>query len=214
LRAFLALLLISFWAFLLITNIIFTSYLVIFFPLMTLNVAVALNDLLKVPNKGFGFDLIRVIWIFALIGVLIPYQTQQARSLMTQNATNAQTSASALSWIRRHVPTNSTIIVDSYLYADLHEPEGPTGKAYPDAQIYWNVVLDPDVRFNVLQDNWHKIDYIILDPQMQNDIRTRPSDTFLIDQALHHATLAQTFNDTNHDPSAVVQIYQIEHSST
>jgi WD40 repeat protein len=60
----------------------------------------------------------------------------------------------------------------------------------------------------------HGSNTIVLDPQMQNDIRTRPSDTFLIDQALHNATLAQTFNDTNHDTSSVVQIYQIEHSTT
>ena len=213
LRPFLALLLISFWAFILITGIIFTSYLVIFFPLMALNVAVAFTALLKWSKNHLSLDLARVILIFGLISILIPYRVQHTQSLTAQNVTNAQTSISTLNWIRSHVRENSTIIIDSYLYADLHESEGPTGKVYPRAHIYWNVVLDPDVRFNVLHDNWNKIDYIILDQQMQNDIRNRPSDTFLIDQALHHATLVQTFDDANHDPSAAVQIYRIEHST-
>src|SRR5262249_48817356 len=156
--------------------------------------------LLKWRNNRFGLDLNapgRVILIFGLVGVLIPYQIQHAQPLMTAQATNAQTSTSTLNWIRSHVAINATIIVDSYLYADLHEPEGPKRTAYPAAQIYWNVVLDPAVRFNALKNNWNKIDYIVLDAQMENDIRTRLSDTFLIDQALHNATLVQTFNDSN-----------------
>jgi hypothetical protein len=211
LHAFLALLLISFWAFLLITGFISTSYLVIFFPLMALNVAIAVNALLKWPSNRFGFDLVRVILIFGLIGILIPYRIQHAQTLMTQDATNPQTSA--LNWIRSNLPANSAIIVDSYLYADLHEPEGPTGKDYPRTHIYWNVVLDPDVRFKALKDNWQNIDYIILDAQMQKDIRTRPSDMSLLDQALNHATLIQTFNAANLDPSAAVQIYQVKNVS-
>ena len=213
LRSFLALLLISFWAFLLTTNIIFPAYIVIFLPLMALNVAVAVSALMMRPSNRFGFDFVRVMLIFGLLGLLIPYRIQdaQAQPLLTQNATNVQTST--LNWIRNHkdIPTNSTIILDTYLYADLHEPEGPNDKVYPHAHIYWNVVLDPAVRYEALCDNWQYIDYIILSSRMQNDIRTRPSDTYLIDQALHHATLIQTFNDPNGDPSAAVRIYKVEH---
>jgi len=209
LRAFLALLLISFWAFLLITGFISTLYLVIFFPLMALNGAVAINALLKGPTNRFGFDLIRVMLIFGLIGALIPDRIQYAQPLMDQDATNAQTSA--LTWVRKNVPTHATIVLDSFLYADLHEPEGPDSKAYPRAQIYWNVVLDPDIRFNVLHNNWQNIDYLILNEKMQNDIRARPSDMILLDNAWHHATLVRTFNAANQDPSAAVQIYKIRH---
>lgn len=209
LRAFLALLLISFWAFLLITGFISTLYLAICFPLMALNVVVAANALLKGPSNRFGFDLVRVMLIFGLIGALTPYRIQYAQPLMTQDATNAQTSA--LAWIRKNVPRQATIVLDSFLYADLCEPEGPDSKAYPHVQIYWNVALDPDIRFNVLHNNWQNIDYLILNEKMQNDIRARPSDMIILDEALHHATLMQTFNAANHDPSAAVQIYKIIH---
>jgi hypothetical protein len=218
LRAFLALTLISFWAFLLLTNIILTAYLVIFLPLMAMNVAVAINTLLKWPSNRFGFDILRVLLVFGLISVFIPYRVQHAQWLMDQNVTSIQTST--LNWVRSNVPSTvpgatatapnpTTIVVNSDLYPDLQG--GPT--AYTGAQIYWNVTLDPGIRYNVLCDRWQYIDYIVLDPQMRNDVRTRPADTLLIDEALHHATLVNTINDNNapNDPLAAVQIYHVEH---
>jgi hypothetical protein len=218
LRAFLALSLITFWAFLLLTNIILTAYIVIFLPLMALNVAVAVNTLLKWPSNRFGFDILRVLLIFGLIGVFIPYRVQHAQWLVDQNVTNIQTST--LSWIRSNIsattpstvptdPANTTVVVNSNLYADLQGGQ----PAYTGTQIYWNVTLDPDVRFNVLCGKWQYIDYIVLDPQMRNEVRTRPSDTILIDEALHHAKLVNTIHDNNapNDPSTDVQIYHVEH---
>lgn len=209
LRSLIALLLITFWAFMLLTNIIFASYLVICLPLMALNIAVAVNALIKWPSKRFGFDLVRVMLIFGIIGAIVPYRAQHAQVLMIQNASSAQ--VSALNWIRANVPGDSTLIVDSYLYADLHEPGGAANRVYPHTQYYWNAELDPDIRITVLHNDWTKIDYVVVDAQMQQDIRTRPGAMVLLDRAIHHGTLLQTFQAANHDPAAVVQIYQVIH---
>src|SRR5437868_1390179 len=117
-----AFLLLTIWVFILATNIIFPSYIVILLPLMALNIAMAVNMPMRWLSKRIGFDLIRVFLIFCVIGALVPYRVQSAQALTTQNATVAQ--VNALKWIRQNVPQNATVIANSYLYADLHEPGG------------------------------------------------------------------------------------------
>lgn len=202
-----AFLLLSIWVVILATNIIFPSYIVILLPLMALNIAVAINMPMRWLSKRIGFDLIRVFLIFCVIGALVPYRVQSAQALTAQNATVAQ--VNALKWIRQNVPQNATVIANSYLYADLHEPAGLGGKVYDKALFYLDAVHDPNVHFTILHDNWQNINYIVVDEQMLQDIRNHTGDMIILDRALHHATLQQTFAANNNDPQALVQIYQI-----
>jgi len=207
----LAFLLLSIWIFILSTNIVFPSYFVILLPLMALNIAMAINAPIRWLSKRIGFDLIRVLLIFGIIGALVPYRVQSTQVLMTQDATIAQ--VNALTWIRQHVPQSATVVANSYLYADLHEPAGSGGKVYGRAQFYLDVVHNPDVRFTVLHDNWENIDYIVADQQILQYVRNHPADMILLDRAFHHATLQQEFRADNNDPQTSVQIYQINHTN-
>jgi hypothetical protein len=184
---------------------------------MALNIAVAVNMPMRWLSKRIGFDLLRIFLIFCVIGALVPYRVQSARALMTQNVTVAQ--VNALKWIRQHVPQSATVITNSYLSADLHEPAD--GKVYNHAQFYLDAVHDPKVRLEILHDNWQNIDYIVADVQILQDIKNHigdmvtfdgnysTGDMIILDRALHHATLQQTFIGDNNDPQTVVQIYQI-----
>jgi hypothetical protein len=174
---------------------------------MALDIAVAVNMPMRWLSKRIGFDLIRVFLIFCVIGALVPYRVQSAQALTTQNATVAQ--VNALNWIRQNVPQNATVITNSYLYTDLHESSGLGGKIYDHAQFYLDTVYDPNVRFTVLHDNWQNINYIVVDAQILQDIRNHTDDMIILDRALHHATLQQTFIAENNDPQTSVQIYQI-----
>ncbi|HEX3641742.1 MAG TPA: glycosyltransferase family 39 protein [Ktedonobacteraceae bacterium] len=207
----LAFLLLSIWIFILSTNIIFPSYFVILLPLMAINIAMAINAPIRWLSKRIGFDIVRVLLIFGIIGALVPYRVQSTHVLTTQDAIRSQ--VNALTWIRQHVPQNATVVANSYLYADLHEPAGSGGKVYDHAQFYLDVVHNPDIRFTVLHDNWEKIDYIVADQQILQDVRNHPADMILLDRAFHHATLQQEFRADNNDPQTSVQIYQINHTN-
>ena len=186
-----AFLLLTIWIFTLSMNIVFPSYFIILLPLMALNIALAINAPIRSLSKRIGFDLIRVLLIFGIIGAFVPYRVQYTQALTTQNATVAQ--VNALKWVRQNVPQNATVVVNSYFYVDLHEPASLGGKVYDHAQFYLDVVHDPNIRFTVLHDNWQSIDYIIADKQILQDIRNRSADMILLDRALHHATLQQEF---------------------
>ncbi len=93
---------------------------------------------------------------------------QYTQPAIAQNETVTQ--SNALYWIRNNVSHNAVVITNSYLYTDLHEASNQ-GATFPNAHIYWNAALDPEVRGGLLHDDWNKIDYIIVDAQMLKDMQ-------------------------------------------
>jgi 4-amino-4-deoxy-L-arabinose transferase-like glycosyltransferase len=205
----LALLAISYWAFLLLSGNVYPYTILPLIPLMAINIAIAISAPLKWLFQHIGFDLVRALLIFGLIGAFIPSTIQYTQPAFAQNETLAQTNA--LYWIRNNVPHNAVVITNSYLYTDLHEPSNQGG-AFPYAHLYWNAALDPEVRGGLLHDDWNKIDYIVVDAQMLNEINIPGGPMLLLDRALHHAILRVTYQTNNHNPDDSIQIYQIIHA--
>jgi hypothetical protein len=106
------------------------------------------------------------------------------------------------------------IIINSYLYMDLHEPDGQGvggGAAYPYAHVYWNVAYDPELYNLLLQGNWDRIDYIVADSEMLHDIKTVGGPMLLIYTALQHSILRAEFRAADYDKQIVISIYQVVH---
>jgi len=204
----LALLPVSYWAFLLVSGNPYPYTILPLIPLMAINIAIALNAPLKWLCQHIGFDLVRALLIFSLIGAFVPSMIQYTQPTLAQNETVTQ--SNALYWIRNNVSQNAVVITNSYLYTDLHEASDQGG-SFPNAHIYWNAALDPEVRGGLLHDDWNKIDYIVVDAQMLNDIKTPGGPMLLLDRALHHAILCVTYQTDDHNPDSTIQIYQVIH---
>jgi len=209
--AFLAL---SFWILLLHGGVVFPFYVIPLLPLMALNIVVALNTLLKWMTRRVGFDLVRTLLLFSLIGALVPFNVQLASPLFALHPTSAQ--SNALLWIRNNVPHNAVVITDSTFYTDLHEAGGEgvaDGTTYPYAHIYWNVASDPEIYDGLLHEDWNAIDYIVADTQMLHDIKTSDSTMLVLNRALHHSILRVEFRADNGGQPVVIQIYQVIHTA-
>ena len=204
----LALLAVSYWAFLLVSGNPYPYTILPLIPLMAINIAIALNAPLKWLCQHIGFDLVRALLIFSLIGAFVPSMIQYTQPTLAQNETVTQ--SNALYWIRNNVSQSAVVITNSYLYTDLHEASDQGG-SFPNAHIYWNAALDPEVRGGLLHDDWNKIDYIVVDAQMLNDIKTPGGPMLLLDRALHHAILCVTYQTDDHNPDSTIQIYQVIH---
>ena len=193
--------------YLLLSNASEPSFIVPLLPFFALNIAMALNIPLRWVTRKIGFDLGRAMLIFIIIGVLLTAGLQQATSLQTKNAAEPQ--RQAMLWIRHNVSRNATIVTNSYLYSDLREPEGmAVGDAEPfsHAQIYSSASLDPTVYTGEWKGNWQNINYIVVDPTMQQDIQSN-TNYALLNEALHHGILQAQFG-TSQD-GTLIQIYQI-----
>ena len=193
--------------YLLFSNASEPSFIVPLLPFLALNIAMALNIPLRWVTRKLGFDLGRAMLIFIIIGVLLTAGLQQATSQQTKNA--AATQRQAMIWIRNNVSRNATIVTNSYLYSDLREPGGmAVGDAEPfsHAQIYSSASLDPTVYADEWKGNWQNINYIVVDPTMQQDIQSN-TNYALLNEALHHGILQAQFGASQ--DGTLIQVYQV-----
>jgi hypothetical protein len=232
-RLLLSLLAISYWALLVRGGVIFPFYIIPLLPLAAFNAASAIHTACQLIGKVERFftrpvnnpawdkgnvsgdwrqDLLHVLLLFAITIALISYDMKQAYNYTVQQPALAQTDA--LLWIRNHVSQNSLLVINSYFYTDLHEEGGEgvgNGALYPYAHIYWNVAYDPELHNGLLKNNWNRIDYIVTDPAMLNDIRSRGGPMSIIDQALDNSVLRVEFQAQDRDQLVDIRIYQVIH---
>ena len=208
----LALFAISFWILLVRGGVIFPFYIIPLIPLVAFNAAAAIHTCLRWLDRFKRLSLLRTLIIFSILLAIVSYDAKQVSSYVTLNPTQPQTSA--LAWIRNHIPRNSVLVINSYFYTDLHEPGGAgvgNGAIYPYANIYWNVAFDPELHDQLLNNDWQRIDYIVTDAKMLDDIQTRGGQMFLIQQALHNSIIRAEFQGQDHDQSVDIRIYQVMH---
>ncbi len=207
-----ALLAISFWLLLIRGGVVLSFYFIPLIPLIAINAAMAVNTIMNWLAKLVRFDFVRAILVLGVLAALVPYDMLNFGSVFTQHPTSAQTAA--MGWVREHVPHNDFIVINSYLYMDLREPGGTgvgDGATYPLAHVYYNVASDPEIHKTLLNDNWDRIDYIVADSEMLNDIKHDKATFHLIDDALNSSILRAQFSAKDHDQNIVIQIFEVKH---
>jgi hypothetical protein len=208
----LSLLAISYWVLLVRGGVIFPFYIIPLLPLVTFNMASAIHTVLKWTSRLTRSHPLRVLLLFGIIIAIISYDMKQAYNYTDQRPALTQTHA--LLWIRNHVSQDSVLVINSYFFTDLHEEGGEgvgDGAIYPYAHIYWNVAYDPELHDGLLKNDWNRIDYIVTDPAMLTDIRTRGGPMSIIDQALDNSVLRAEFQAQDRDQNVDIRIYQVMH---
>lgn len=211
----LALMSIFFWLLIARGGQVLSYYIIPVIATTALNVAMAVNAILSWPGRVIRFNFVNVVRALLLIGalaVILPYDIQETGFRFYQHPTSAQQDAAT--WIRNNVPRNSFIVINSYLYLDLRLPGGEgvgNSAPFPHAEVYWNVAYDPELAQQALLNNWDRIDYIVADSEMLQDIKTYGGPMDLIKTALNHSILRAQFSAADHNLQIVVGVYQVIH---
>jgi 4-amino-4-deoxy-L-arabinose transferase-like glycosyltransferase len=207
-----SLLAISFWLLLVRGGQVLSFYIIPLIPLVAINFAMALNTILSWLGKPVRFDVVRAVLLVIVIVAIIPYDIKATEFRFYQHPTSAQ--QQALVWVRTHVPHNSFIVINSYLYLDLRVPGGQgigDGAPYPHAEVYWNVACDPELHQQALDNNPDRIDYIVADSEMLHDIQTVGGDMGIINDVLKNSVLRAEFRADDHNLQIVIQVWQVIH---
>jgi glycosyltransferase XagB len=202
-----ALLGVTFWVVLIVNHVWYPYSIIPLLPFLSMNIAMAINTPLRWLTRHVGLDPARVFLLFVMIGILVPSRIQYAQPLLAPNGSQSQ--QQAMTWMRHNVPRDAVIITNSYMYADLLDPQGmAVGGATPftKAQIYTNAALDPAIAQGQLNEDWQSISFLVVDPSMLKDIRT-DRHFILLNEALHHATLRTSFGSSQ--DGTQIQIYQV-----
>jgi hypothetical protein len=121
--------------------------------------------------------------------LLVTAYERSGTPLWTGHPVDAQ--VAAVDWVEHHLPATSRLVIDNYMWNDLHAPASGA-PAFPNAHYYWKVGDDPEVRRTVFHDNWRNVDYVITTPQLVSD--TEHQDFAVVTPALEHSVLVKSFN--------------------
>ncbi len=209
----LALLALSFWLLLIRGGVVFSFYIIPLIPLLAINTAVAIHTIVSWMSKLVRFDGVRLVLILGIIAAIVPYDLTHTGFMYTQSPTSAQNET--LTWIRQNIPHNDFIVINSYLYTDLHEPNATgvgDGATYPYAHVYQNVATDPAISQGLLGGNADRIDYIVADYDMLSDIRGKPNLYKNLFVALKSSVIVAQFSAPDEYVHTVITIYQVRHT--
>jgi hypothetical protein len=200
----------SLWAFLGRGGVVVGFYLIPLLPLLALNVGLVfglatdrlksyLKSALGSPGSVVGRTLELILIALCMVGISMGYFTSDLQGTPTLLWTSSQADAQiqAIAWVRKHVPLDSRIVIDEYMWVELQDSPSFTH------HYYWKVDTDPAILVNVFHCDWRNVDYIVTTPQMLSDIQY--FDLKVVGAALAHSRLLAHF-DTGGWPLDVRQV--------
>jgi hypothetical protein len=191
----------SFWLFLGHGGVVLDFYLVPLLPLLALCLALVAGECVSAlqrklpgrPARMLGAAAVSLVGCGCLVGVAAGYE-HAGHGLFTKRPVDAQVRAAR--WVQTHLPPTSTLIIDMYMFADLHYPQAGA-PAFPRAEYYWKVADDPEVARHVLHGDWRNVDYVVTTPQLTHDAAVNGLPIVVL--ALVHSLAIADFNSGGWD---------------
>jgi hypothetical protein len=132
-------------------------------PLLAVNIGIAVQAMTRLVGKYAPQNIMRyplsAILAISVAG-MFGWTNIHRLDLYTTDQTSLQ--FDAVRWLSQHVPRESLVVTDNYALLDLR-------RSLPNAHYYWVVDEDPQVRNEIMKDNWCNIDYLLTTPQMLED---------------------------------------------
>lgn len=167
------LLALSMWAFLVRGGLVIEFYIIPLIPFISLAIAhLAYTMYLWLKAQRIG--LLRLlkftpyIAVAAMLVLMVGVYSHLSRSkysIYTSDQTTPQ--IQAVNWLLSRSRPDQFYAIDMYGYVDIHAKD--TNQSYKNAEYYWKVDDDPDIRDKVLHGNYENIDYLMQTPQMRSD---------------------------------------------
>lgn len=195
----------SLWAFLARGGVVIGFYLVPLLPMLALSAGLVIGTVssriagwLRATGPvglvvGVGIQTLTGALCLALLlpGYDNPQLGFRSDHLELWHNTQADAQRASMAWVLHHIAPNSLIIIDNYMWTDLHDPaDGSKGFRY--AHWHWKVDLDPAIRDRVFHGDWRNVDYVVTTPQLLTDMRT--GNLQIVTAAVQHSTLVAHFD--------------------
>lgn len=194
-------------AFLSSGKLVINFYIVPVIPFFALSIGLLSSQIYSL--LGNKFKIMGYIFTITLVIFLVGYYSTRLNEYLTRDETTKQ--KEAVSWIKKNVEPNSTISIDFYSYLDLSESRFQNEPNFPNADWFWKVELDPDIRVKKLQDNANNLEFIMMTAEVERQlIKGFSKDSSIIHQALANSHKVAEFSpelDFDFNPDFVNQHY-------
>ena len=114
----------------------------------------------------------RVAPPIVLTAALLVTSSAWARNDLNFSVDDTTSQIAAAKWIVQNISPSSNIIMDSYAWQDLRDTTFTDGHPFALANYYWPILSDTGLVEKLLDDNWQKIDYLLISPNTLADARS------------------------------------------
>lgn len=182
----------SFWLFLIRGGEVIEFYITPFIPILGLSIVASLSfmgNILARITKRFYFS---TFFLFAFLPIIVEFYLSDPyfHNLYLQDQTTSQ--EQAVIWVKENIPSNAIVVIDNYAFIDLNSKITKTIYVPSGAQYYWKIDQDPEVKINILNNNWKRIDYMLVTHQMEYDLEH--ADLDLVKNAYLNSNVLQRFD--------------------
>ncbi len=200
------LLTLSILAFLASGKLVINFYVLPLLPFLAMCIGVTIDQQVK-QIRAFNKTLFFVTAIAIFLGVgFFYYKDPYLHDALFHDETSVQ--LQAINWIKKHIDPKKFIAIDYYGNLDLSESRFTGDPRFYNADWYWKVEYDSDIRTDKLKDNFHNIDYIMLTAQMYSDLNSFPGNTSILKKALNNSRRIATFAVDNRIGSSIAKYAQ------
>ncbi len=194
-------------AFLSSGKLVINFYIVPVIPFFALSIGLLSSQIYNLLEKRI--KVLGYVFTITLVILLAGYYSTRLDEYLTRDETSKQ--KEAITWIKNNVDPKSSISIDFYSYLDLSENSHPNDPTFPNADWFWKVELDPDVREKKLQNNPANLDYIMMTAEVERQlIKGFSRESSMLHQALANSHKVAEFSpesDFNFNPNFINQRY-------
>jgi endo-1,4-beta-D-glucanase Y/4-amino-4-deoxy-L-arabinose transferase-like glycosyltransferase len=127
-----------------------------------------------------------------LAATIVLAQGAVARNDAAFNTDSTTGQHDAAEWVVRNLPHSALLIMDSYAWQDLHSDSFTHGQPFANANYYWPTFSDPVLKKRLLDDNWQKIDYLLISSNTLADAKLDPN-LEMLQEAIDRSDTIRTF---------------------
>ncbi len=142
---------------------IFVSDILPLLPFFAISAGVVIALIGSLVGRAGGEFAGPVFMLIAVGVMLYPYWMFYLNSIAIYEIDQTTQQIEAVEWIENTLPEDSVVVTDNYAFVHLRQ-------TMPNTHHYWKVDTDPDVKFNMLEDNYCNIDYLLTTPQVLSDM--------------------------------------------
>lgn len=183
-------------------------YIIPLIPLLVINIALLFGRI----SNFFQSRAAPAEWhLLILLIIFFPIVLQFKKADYLYNSNESANQVAAITWIRENLPESSIIVIDNYAFLDLRSP--PQGlPRYSNAHYYWKVDQDPEVRDELLKNDWRNVDYIIYNRAVEKTINEENMQ--FIKDIYNNSTLVKHFDEpAGLGPPYGIQIREVQSES-
>lgn len=156
------------WGFLM-RGFLINHYIIPLIPFLGLSMGILLDFLAKKVSLGKKYLYLPLVILLIFGTIILPLTLPSPHYIKDETSSQIK----AINWIKQNLPSESFIVIDHYAFVDLRDKRYAGDKEFKNADYFWKLDFDPEIKNVKYDNNWRKIEYIALSHEMLKQMKLR-----------------------------------------